>query len=98
MLTCIYTYKIFLETSRIKNTVCTTEERTQAMSAILEEETSRLSHIGHLFLIIIDIFMLMSFWLVYMETCCIYFLTSSFVIYICKHHHHHREIEIYCSL
>jgi membrane-bound ClpP family serine protease len=53
---------------------------------------SLLLFIGHLFLIIIDIFM--PFWLVYMETCGIYFLTPSFVIYITKrhyHHHHHRS-------
>jgi hypothetical protein len=31
----------------------------------------------------------MPFWLVYVETYGIDFLTTSFVIYISKHHHHH---------
>jgi hypothetical protein len=33
---------------------------------------------------------LMPFWLFYMETYGIDFLTPSFVIYISKHHHHHH--------
>jgi hypothetical protein len=47
----------------------------------------------HLFLIIIDIFVLTPFWLVYMETYGIDFLSPVFVIFISKHlhhHHHHR--------
>jgi hypothetical protein len=53
---------------------------------------ARLS-IDHLFLIIIDIFVLTPFWLVYMETYGIDFLSPVFVIFISKHlhhHHHHR--------
>jgi hypothetical protein len=47
---------------------------------------------GHLFLIIIDIFfVLMPFWLVYMETYGLDFLKASFVMYIRKYHHHHHQ-------
>jgi hypothetical protein len=52
--------------------------------------TSLLS-IGHLFpMLLLIFFVLMPFWLVYMETYGIDFLTPLFVIYISKHHYHHH--------
>jgi hypothetical protein len=52
--------------------------------------------IGHLFLIIIDVFCML-FWLVYMEAYAD-FLTHSFVFYISKHYHHHHSIGMLLKL
>jgi hypothetical protein len=49
-------------------------------------DSTSLLFIGHLFLIITDFFI--PFWLIYMETYGMDFITSLFVIYLSKHHHH----------
>jgi hypothetical protein len=61
-------------------------------------DSASLLFIGYLFLIIIDFFFFMPFWLVYMEIYDIDFLIPSFVIYISKHHHHHQYVLQYYAL
>jgi hypothetical protein len=45
----------------------------------------------------LKVLILISFWLVYMETYGIVFLKPSFTIYISKHHHHHHHDLRWCD-